>query len=630
MSYTCSFLPRLYNIAFSATTAVKLRVNGADIGLSTSVLSSSGTCNGVVNAWVQLQAGDVITLEADLEAVHDIKVSGGFAAIVDVESIIMSNSATMRVAKADEVEAEIVTGATPDAQNPWTMPDYDACEWTEAYELDDIEVHKLCKPLMWGTANWEFSSGAKYVWYPDRTETNIYMRLVIDNDWTSANCVTASVSATSSSIPSPYIPASSPETVVEQERKFLFAIDAWSTATIWKNAAYLSMSGGNCSEVDRDTGYYLTGTVIGFSIVGGTAGIFGLSDNGFASGRDVVRIMPVNEVDNSVEGRGAWLQPGFDACHWTEATVMDETSERWCKAEHYGSKNSTLSELPLDAKYVWFPSRATQDVYVRIEIGEDCDSKRIVRTERNGNGRAAVSEMNGGRVSKKAERLWRNLMEGHYVLNSVFQTSRTERTVASRGKNTVSTMDRQLRHENLIPVSAAFITDAANTFVCSPNGVIPVAFSAGGKAALYLNGESVAIHDTGCNGYTQAYVPVGPGTVIGFIAVGGPGERGVIAAIGGWYVTGFNAGFRVIDSTAIDRTVQPLSRGYADGCQWSSATEAADMTFCSATEFPYETGAQYVWADKDEMGNEVDSVYVRMQIGEGCLTTIHVGGKTLA
>lgn len=608
-----------------------LRVNGADIGLSTSAITSSGTCNGVVNAWVQLQAGDVITLEADPDAMHDIKASGGFAAIVDVESILTSNSATIRVAKADDIDMDTAPGATTDDGESWRMPDHDACEWKEAYELNDIEVGRLCKPLMWGTTNWEFSSGAKYVWYPDQSETNIYMRLKINDDSTSPNCATPSAPASPSPTPSLYAAVSSPEVGVEAEQTFMFAIDAQTTATIWKNAAYLSTSGGNCSAVDHDIGYYPSGTVIGFSIVGGTAGIFGLSGKGFASGREVVRIMPVSEVDNSADGRGAWLSPGFDACHWTEATAMDDLSERWCKAEHYGSSNPTLWELPADAKYVWFPGRATQDMYVRIEIGEDCDSKRVMRT--------GISEMKGERVSKQTETTSSSSMGGNDRLNSVFKTSRTEGTVSrskkyeimpkSMGNKSVSTLDRQLRHENLTPVSAAFLTDTANTFACSPNGVVPVAFSAGGKAALYVNGHSVAVHDTGCTGYTQAYVPVGPGTVIGFIAVGGPGERGLIAAVGGWYVTGFNAGFRVIDRTVIDRTIEPLSLGYTEACQWPAATIAEDMTFCSATVFPYESGAQYVWAERDEMGNEVDSIYVRMQIGEGCLTTINIGGKIL-
>lgn len=599
-----------------------------------------------------------------------------------------------------------------DREGPiWNKPSFDACHWQTASivstqhhhipkgkggdsESDDNIYGTSCDselPKSWGTDQWEFSKGARYIWGPDKLEKMVFMRTIIGENCMSP-VTTSSTSTTSSMDESFRLPGgsnatSSGSTNQQQQGQGqqggtilkqmtmaigILIVSVAGQADIFVNGLLIrSLPPSSCRSVTQivvphstalGTASFYTGAVIAIHAIvkpapnfnsplhfdtivateRGPSPVIDATQGGIIvaagpqlamTGRDSVRVLSRKEVTalglRTGHGKGhLWARDQLDACKWHVAKTLSVFADenKWCRPDSFGTEKWPF---PKEARYMWHPDRMERDVFMRITIGGDEDkcakrmSKRVVRLA---TGAQAVNHQrrweqiySGDKSEGVVDRIGTELVKDA-------EQERASRTHESINGRHYSSSDKfmnaelYLRHNLQAPPRPVITRDWA----CAASGKLPVLFSTPGTATLYVNGRHVATHSDqvhrrnkqggdACETHTKVYIQAEPGAVVTFYVTGAAqaSALGLVAAIGGWYVTGQDQRWRMSHARRAHNWISP---GY-DACHDSDEQQmiVTDMIRCKAKTLPKELDAQYVWST-----TRTEFLYVRVTIGESC------------
>lgn len=371
------------------------------------------------------------------------------------------------------------------------------------------------------------------------------------------------------------------------------------------------------------------------------------------TGRDPVRVLSQKEITamgltTGVGKEQLWNRDQYEACNWHVATALSVFADgnKWCKPDSFATKEWPF---PNQARYVWHPDRMERDVFLRITIGGDEDNcaKRMVKSTRRIEKRSEVggnrqrhendhSRHSGGFGTAGLREHFKNDAEQEVDVHSEGSDNDIDMTTEkefmeedwnmrqyqqSRGI-APSTMSSRSRLANGGPMQARSVI--TRNWVCSASDTLPVLFSTPGTAKLYVNGRHVATHSDevtllrnqggdACETHSTVYIQANPGTVVTFYVTGAAQSSalGLIASIGGWYVTGRDQRWRMSHGR---RAKSWIFRRH-DACHDSSEQQmiVTDKIRCKAKTMPAELGAEYVWSV-----TRSEFLYVRVTIGESC------------
>lgn len=583
----------------------------------------------------------------------------------------------------------------------WNTPSFDACHWhttsivsTRHHQIaknngedsnsDSYSDSVLCDselPATWGTDQWEFSKGARYIWGPDKSAKMLFLRTTIGE-----TCMTPVTSTTSSTNGSPGSNAVGSGSTNQQQQgkgeqdgtipkqipisESVLMVSVSGQADIYINGLLIRrLSSSSCHSVTQivvphsaalGTASFYTGAVIGIhaivkpsrhrnhplhftstssttrgssSVIDGAQGgiIVAAGPQLVMTGRDPVRVLSRNEVSalgfqTSLGRTHLWASDQYDACSWHVATTLSVFADgnQWCRPDSFGTKEKGWP-FPREARYVWHPDRTERDVFMRVTIGGDEDKCAKQMARLSGRTDATVGVVKGLR---QREQYYSGDRDGVVVdqmkteLVKGVEQERDLRTPGSlNGYYISSAADKFMKEERYMRQNVQSLPHPVITrgWACSASGTLPVLFSTPGTAKLYVNGHHIATHRNGlahpdaCQSHTTAYIRAKHGTVVTFYVTGAAqaSALGLVAAIGGWYVTGHDQRWRMSHARRAHNWISPEYDACHDfGDQQMIVT---DKIRCKAKTLPRELDAQYVWST-----TRTEFLYVRLSIGESC------------